>query len=245
MYLLFWIYDREESSVNWLLPVCFKSTCPFKEVWWCKREAGCLFIPAGAFHLCPCLHRRSKDCSSWQEAVCSVRDTLGMWCGARRESGITVYPVLLLSMLQRMHFLSCCPGDMLYMMALFKFFCVANQCTPNQCKLKITFKKVICNSDHFREQIYSMPSKSVVWALLNGQWTRVWEQLLGKKESFNLALLPKSIYLVLMSWDRQQTGCLQHENQQGGFSKKQESWLQHGPKSQPKGSKVTDGERPP
>lgn len=75
----------------------------------------------------------------------------------------------LASQLQSMHFLSHYPVAMLYMIAAFKFFCVANQYTPNRCKLKITFKKVICNSDHFRELIYSVATKSVVQVLLNGQ----------------------------------------------------------------------------
>lgn len=46
----------------------------------------------------------------------------------------------------------------------FLFFCFANQYTSGGKGKK---KRLFCNSDHFRELIYSVISKTVIWALMN------------------------------------------------------------------------------
>lgn len=75
------------------------------------------------------------------------------------------------------------------------FLCVANQYTPNWCKLKNNLKKIIYNSNNCNELIYSVASESVVQALWNRQWTNVWEQLLGRKR-FLICLCCQSQYIL-------------------------------------------------
>lgn len=85
---------------------------------------------------------------SGQETMWCVRDVWGRQFWARWDGDISA------SQLQSMHYLSCYSLAVLYMMVMLRFLWTASQYAPNHwCKLKITFKKVICNSDNFRELI--------------------------------------------------------------------------------------------